>query len=352
MADASFKIGRILGVEVELHWTFIALLLITLLLSPYAFLLIVLLFICVLIHELLHCLVSIRNGITVRKIILLPIGGASIIDQISIPPAVEFNVAIAGPLMSLLLGAIFGALVVIVPPGLPNQIFQFLFEINILLGVFNLLPAFPTDGGRVFRSYLERKHSEYEATLLTVKASKYIMVLFILGTVVYLSLTDSPLYYKEFVFLWNLLIVFFLYGGAESEKEMNEIRRASKGIKLSEVVSGRYVFVDPNKSIRELYGVVKRTREHILITKKGEDYAYVNLQEGKKMKRVKSAREIAIAIPDVDESAGIVDALQVMETGEMGIIAVTRKGKLVGVVTLPHMKTFLSLHLLSKSPSA
>ena len=126
MADASLGIGKIFGVAVELHWTFIALLLITLLLSPYAFVLIALLFVCVLIHELLHCIVSMRNGINVRKIILLPIGGASIIDQVSIAPEVEFNVAIAGPLMSLLLGVAFGAMVVIAPPGIANQILQFL----------------------------------------------------------------------------------------------------------------------------------------------------------------------------------------------------------------------------------
>ena len=321
MADLSYKMGRILGIEIELHWTFIALMLITLLLSPYAFLLIALLFICVLIHELLHCIVSMKNGIRVRKIVLLPIGGASIIDQISIPPAVEFNVAIAGPLMSLFLGAVFGVLVVLAPSGLPNQIFQFLFEINILLGVFNLLPAFPTDGGRVFRSYLERNHSEYDATLLTVKASKCIMVLFIVGTVVWLAITPSPMYYKEFVFLWDLLIVFFLYGGAEGEQEMNEVRRASKGIKLSEVVSSHYVFVDPDKSVADLYGVVRRTKEHLLMTKIGPDYAYVNLMERKKMRKVASARGIAIVIPSVNYGAGIFDALQLMETGEMGILS-------------------------------
>ena len=349
MADASFRMGKLFGVEVELHWTFIALMLITLLLSPYAFILIALLFICVLIHELLHSIVSMRNGIKVKKIVLLPIGGASIIDKVSIPAEVEFNVAIAGPLMSLLLGAIFGVLVVVAPPGLPNQILQFLFEINILLGVFNLLPAFPTDGGRVFRSYLERRYDEYNATLLTVKASKYVMVAFVLGTLIFVAVTSSPLYYKEFVFLWNLLIVFFLYGGAEAEQDMNEIRKESKGITLRDVVSKRYAFVTPDKSMKDLYGIVKRTREHLLITKIGDSYAYVSLMERKKLKGAMVARDISISIPHIGANEGIVDALELMESGESGILAVTKNGKLLGIVTLPHLRTFLSLHIVNKS---
>ncbi len=81
MAVQSLGIGKIFGIEIELHWTFLLLLLFTLLISTFVFILIVLLFVCVLIHELAHSITSLRNGIKVKKIILLPIGGASIIEQ-------------------------------------------------------------------------------------------------------------------------------------------------------------------------------------------------------------------------------------------------------------------------------
>jgi Zn-dependent protease len=347
MADGSFGIGKLFGVEVELHWTLIALLLVTLII-PYTFLLIMLLFVCVLIHELLHCIVSMRNGITVRKIVLLPIGGASIIDAVDISPQVEFNVAIAGPLSSLLLAAIFGVFVVVAPPGFPSLVLQYLFQINLLLGLFNLLPAFPTDGGRVFRSYLEKRYGSYKATLLTIKASKYVMAAFMIGTLVYLALIQASDSFKEFVFIWNLLLVFFLYGGASAEQDINEIRKESKGITLKEVLSRHYMLVSPDKNIRELYLLVKNTKEHLLITKIGDGYAYVDLIESKNLKKARSAGDIAIAIPSIEIEGGIMDALELMQSSDRGLLAVTQSGRIAGVVTMPHIKTFLSLHLMNK----
>jgi Zn-dependent protease len=348
MANGSFGIGRIFGIEIELHWTFIALMVLTLLLSSYAFVLFALLFICVLIHELSHSVVALRNKVDVTKIVLLPIGGASVINDIEIDPRVEFNLAIAGPMMSLLLASIFGMAVAIFPPGITGQTLNFLFEINALLGVFNLLPAFPTDGGRVFRSYLEKKYDEYKATVLTIKASKYVMAIYAIGTLVYVMLISAPLYYKEFVFLWNILVVVFLYGGAESESDLNDLRMETKGISIRDVISSHYKFVDPRKSVEELYDIVKKTKEHLLITKIGKDYAYVNLLRKEKLKYANTAGDITTKIPNLDLHSNIIDALEIMETNEIGLVAVTSRGKLIGIVMLPHLNTFLSLHVLNK----
>jgi Zn-dependent protease len=348
MASGSYGIGRIFGIEIELHWTFIALMVLTLLLSPYAFILIALLFICVLIHELSHSVVALRNKVNVTKIVLLPIGGASIINDIEIDPKVEFNLAIAGPMMSLLLASIFGMAVAIFPPGVTSQTLNLLFEINVILGVFNLLPAFPTDGGRVFRSYLEKKYDEYKATVLTIKASKYVMAIYTIGTLVYVMLISAPFYYKEFVFLWNMLVVVFLYGGAESESELNELRMQTKEISIRDVISSHYKFVDSRKTVEELYGIVKKTKEHLLITKVGKDYAYVNLLRKEKLRSANTAGDITTKIPTLDLHSNIIDALEIMETNEIGLVAVTSRGKLIGIVTLPHLNTFISLHVLNK----
>jgi Zn-dependent protease len=348
MSDSSYGFAKLFGIGIELHWTFIALMLITFLLSPYAFVLIALLFMCVFVHELFHCIVSIRNGVKVRKIILLPIGGASVIDDVNISPKVEFNIAIAGPLVSLLLGAIFGVFVVVAPPGFANQVLQYLFEINILLGVFNLLPAFPTDGGRVFRSYLERRYDSYKATVLTIKASKYVMAAFLIGTVAFVFMIQAPEYYKEFVFLWNMLVIFFLYGGAEAEQDMNEIRKASAGVMLKDVLSKHYRLVKPQTSIRELYNLVKTSKVHIMLTTLGEGYAYIDLIDKKSIKGAKVARDAAVSIPSIKINDGIVDALELMQSSETGILAVVRGRDLAGIVTMPHIRTFLSLHMLHK----
>jgi len=347
----SYKIGRLLGIDIELHWSFIILILLTLLLSTYVFVLIVLLFVCVLIHELAHSITSLRNHVKVKKIVLLPIGGASIIDDTKLSPSVEFNIAVSGPLMSLFLGCLFGVLVIFAPPGIINQVLQFLFEINILLGVFNLFPAFPTDGGRVFRSYLERKHDEYKATMLTITASKYVLVLFVAGTLVYVALIDAPLYYKEFTVLWDLLIAFFLYGGATAERQLAELKRNAKGISIKDSVSRHFIFVEPDATMRDLYAIAKRSREHTFITKMGSDYAYVNLLEKSKSGGARSASDLAVRMPQLPANTGIVEALQRMESDESVLAAVVSKSRLIGIVTISSLQTFLSLHVLNKRGS-
>ena len=147
MAQGSVRIGRIAGIDIELHWLFILLILFFIYLSPLLGFIWILLFVCVLIHELSHSITALRNGIKVSRIILMPIGGASIINDIGINPEAELNISVAGPLMSFVLGGIFGILVIFTPPGIITYIVQYLFLINILLGVFNILPAFPMDGG-------------------------------------------------------------------------------------------------------------------------------------------------------------------------------------------------------------
>ena len=307
------KIGKIFGADIELHWSFLFLMVFTLILSYptfYLFVLIALLFVCVFVHELSHTISSRRNGVKVKKIVLLPLGGASIIDEANLTPEVELRIAAAGPVMSIFLGCLFGVLVTVSPPGGLTQILQFLFEINLLLGVFNLLPAFPTDGGRVFRSYLERRYDEYKATLLTIRVSKYVMALFIVGTFAYTVAITAPLYYKEFTFLFDLLIVFFLYGGAVSERELAEIKKMSEGVDVSEAMSTHFEFVASSTKVSALYGIVKKSKEHLMITKIGKEYAYVNLARKDKLKETDSVADLAQLMPSIKEKENIVRALR------------------------------------------
>jgi Zn-dependent protease len=344
----SYRIGRIFGIDVELHWTFILLMLVFLLLSTYVFVLLVLLFACVLIHEVAHSVTSLRNGIKVKKIILLPIGGASIIDDTRLRPDVEFNVAISGPLMSLFLGCLFGAMAALAPIGMATQVLQFLFLMNIFLGIFNLMPAFPTDGGRVFRSYLERKHGEYKATMMTVTASKYVLVIFVVGSMAYVAAIGASLFNIEFILLWDLLIAFYIYGGAMSEKQTAELKRDAKGLTVKGAITRHYALVSPDAPIKDLYGMVGRAGEHLFITRIGKDYAYVNLLAARKQGRPRTARDLAVRVPTIAEGTGIVEALQRMGSEESGLAAVVSGGRLLGVVTLSSMQTFLSLHVLSR----
>ena len=351
MASQSYKIGKIFGIDIEIHWTLIALLIGSYALSAYllgvdsagsVLVFFFLLFACVLLHELAHSFIALRNRVKVGRIILYPMGGLSVIDQIGLDPRTEFNIAIAGPAMNILLGSFFGALVVLAPPGVLNQTLQLLFEINMILGVFNILPAFPTDGGRVFRSYLERRYNQYKATMITIRVGNVVLGLIVLGTLIYTIELNGPF----IVFLWNLFIVFFLYSGAQAEKQLMELKQHTIGMHVSEVTNKHFVFVKPEHTVQRLYGTVRKMKTHLLITKLGNEYAFVNLLRREKLKRETTAREIAMPIPNIRIDANIIDALEKMEVGDIGIAAVTSGSKLVGIVTLSHLQAFLSLHVL------
>jgi len=349
MAAQSISIGKIFGIDIELHWSFLLLLILTLLISTFVFILIVLLFVCVLIHELAHSVTSNRNGIKVKRILLLPIGGLSLIEETKISPKVEFNIAIAGPIMSFLLGGIFGILVIFSPPGIITQTLQIMFEMNILLGVFNMLPAFPMDGGRVFRSYLQKKRNYFDATMLTVKVSKYLMGAIVLGTFAFLAFgTSFSFAYREFMTFWDLIIVMFLWSGAQAEEQGAKIKKDTFGLYLRNAVTKHFIKVNPEMRLSELYTKVVKEGEHVIITKIGKDYAYVEIYNKAKLKNAIYVKDIATKIPSLSAAMPLADALSLIESRDVSIAAVTSRNKLLGVATLSGMQTIISMHLLSK----
>jgi Zn-dependent protease len=346
MALGSYKIGRLFGIDIELDWTFILLFLFTLI-SPFLAVVFVLLFVCVLIHELAHSVTSQRNGIKVKKIILLPLGGASIIDQTNIDPRVEFNVSIVGPIMSIFLGFIFGVLVIFTPQGIITEVVQLLFEMNILLGVFNLIPAFPLDGGRVFRSYMQRKHDLYDSTMITATVSKYSMLLIIIGTFIYAYMVSSSVFYMEFVIIFDLLIVFILYGGLRSEVEIVKIRRATKGLTVAKLVTRQFITIKQNTTIDEMYKLMHAKREHIFIMNTPNGIATADLNV-KRNQYPNTAGDLAVILPVIDSKSNLFDALSKMESANIDIAVVTKSKKMIGIITMAHIRNVMAMHMLAE----
>lgn len=171
----SVKIGSVWGIPVELHITFILLMAAVFALSfpeLYYFVLVMCLFAFVVVHELSHSIVAKHYGIKVRKIVLYPIGGVSEIEEIPEKPRIEWRMAISGPLTSFMIGAILLLMYVIRTGTFPN-ILSFtltndltldLATLNLFLGAFNMVPAFPMDGGRVFRALLAERLKFTDAT--------------------------------------------------------------------------------------------------------------------------------------------------------------------------------------------
>lgn len=361
----SINIGKFFGVPIQLHWTFVLLLLLSLFLGPFIFVFVVLLFTMVTIHELAHSVTAMRSGIAVKKIILIPLGGASIINLEGIPPNTSFRIALAGPLTSVLLAMVFGVLVVITPPATLyttlayifgfnvslNEILQLLFALNLLLGVFNMLPAFPLDGGRVLKSYLQRRRNELDATKLAVKVSKIMLVVFIVILTIYATLV-APIGSADwdFIMLWDLLLVVFIYGGAQGELESAYIKKYTSSLHVYDAVSGNYAMVKPDTTLKDVYQILISEKTHIVLFKKGTTLNIVSkipvnpFGKGPEILD-KKVSDFGTVIPTIDYNATLSKALERMRYEDATVLAVMKRGKLAGVLLSQHVESVIALHL-------
>ena len=141
---------------------------------------VILLYLSVLVHELSHCVVARAFKLSVRRVLLYPLGGFSEIEQEPPTPAQEFAVSAAGPAISLVLAGVAAAVTKVVPDGLPNLLIDQLFRANLLVGIFNLLPGLPLDGGRIFRAGIWKITGKpFRATIAAAWAGRVLAVLLI-----------------------------------------------------------------------------------------------------------------------------------------------------------------------------
>ena len=358
MVSLSPNIGMIAGIPIQLHWTFVLLILLAFFLlvaTPtgfFLFLLIVLLFVCVLLHELAHSITSQRNGIKVKKIILLPIGGASVIDLDKVKPELEFRISIVGPVASIVLGLGFGLLVIYAPAGLLKEGLQFLFEINLLLGVFNLLPGFPLDGGRVLRSYLQRKHDFLSATKLAVRASNGVVAALVIGTIAYAALIpNATFFYREFIVLWDVIIALFLYDGAKAELQAAYVKDYTSGMRAKDMITRNYIAISKSTTLKEMYQMMLKKGTHIvLLHKEGKIFALSipsvgSLAGSTRVLGNKALEPFRVAIPTIKYDENLSKAIDIMRNDNVNVIAVMKGDRLEGILYGPHIESVISFYM-------
>ena len=244
----SWKIGEFRGIAVYAHATFLLLLtwiLVAPLLSGQGFIqavtgaaFVTLLFACVFLHELGHALTAQRYGIPTRDITLYPIGGIARLSRIPREPAQEIRIALAGPAVNgalallLFLGVSLAAWAAGTPgalthDSLPTQ----LLWANLALAGFNLLPAFPMDGGRILRAFLARKLGYAEATRIAAQVGQ--AMTFIFGLV---GLLYNPAL---------LFIAFLVYLGATEELAAVEAELGFRGVPVSQGMMTQFETLSP-----------------------------------------------------------------------------------------------------------
>jgi Zn-dependent protease len=260
----SLNIGKVAGTVVRLHMTFV-LFLAWIFVSNYAssgaatawnsLLFVVLLFLCVLLHEFGHIFTARAFGVPTPYVTLLPIGGVAQLERIPEEPWEEFLIAIAGPTVNVVIaGALIafahanpraGAAMGIDDMQIPMV--DRLAALNLFLALFNLIPAFPMDGGRVLRAALASRIGFVRATERAASIGQF--TAFVLG---FIGLFHNPIL---------VFVAIFVYLAAASEAHSVALRAVSRGVPVSQAMMRHFVTLQPETHIDEAVNVLLQTSQ-------------------------------------------------------------------------------------------
>ena len=296
------------------------------------------LFTSVVLHELGHSLTAMRYGYTIDSITLWIFGGIAALSEMPENWKQEFMVAIAGPVVSVALGVLSYVAVAAVP--LPTSlgavafVFAYLAVMNVALAVFNMLPGFPMDGGRVLRALLARDRPYARATQIAASVGKGFAVL--LG--LFGLLTTQ----------WLMIgIAFFIYIGASGESQQAVMKAVFDGVTVADVMTprDRLHTVTPVTSIAELVERMFRERHTgYPVLDAGELVGIVTLADAKDVKPVERdaytvGEVMSTELKTVDPDMNAMDALQEIQSDDVGRLLVVEDYELVGLVSRTDLVT-------------
>jgi len=353
----AIRIISIKGIKILVHWTFLLLVGWVALANArwggsieqlfWSILFIAAVFACVTLHELGHALTAARFGIKAKNIVLLPIGGIASIEKFPDNPRQELSISIAGPLVSigiaLVLWLIFspGTSFWAVPqdPSITHG-HDFIYNlriVNIGLALFNLIPAFPMDGGRILRALLGFKLNYIKATSIAATVGKVIAVMFIgLGI----------LMVNPFLPLIGLFIIF----SASTEEYYLRLRSLVKGIKLNEVLMYDYNSLQANMTVQEAVNMLDANHAKYFVLLDGVNpIGIINRLEIMKavaeMKYNELLKNLVQNELEYFEANNDVEGvLEKLAGNDERIFPVMQNSQLKGVVNLNHIIEYLLLH--------
>ena len=283
----SLKLGKIAGIGLFVHWTF-SLLILFIVYTNYkagqnsiqilwSVLFILCIFLTVFMHELGHALTAKKFGIKTKDITLLPIGGVAQLERLPEKPSEELMVAFAGPMVNIVL-ALITSLFISLPNTSEEMIAQLdngvnsgnfflnFYLVNIILAFFNLIPAFPMDGGRVLRALLSYKLERHQATKIAARIGQALAIGFVL-----LGFYSNP---------FLIFIGIFVFMGAQIESEYTESKYMLKGYKVRDVLMKQYPTIDYNETLETAVKLMLDSQnKHFLVTENGIPMGTLNREQ-------------------------------------------------------------------------
>jgi len=250
----SWSIGRMFGIRIKIHFTFLlfvgwiavsqGILTGEPLQAALSVLLMLLVFGCVLLHELGHALTARRFGVETRDIILLPIGGVARLERMPEKPSQEILVAVAGPAVNVAIALLLAGLMTAFHMSFSGLAFtggllEALLYINVVIVLFNMIPAFPMDGGRVLRALLAIRLPFLQATRIASYIGQGVAVLFGIAGIA----MNHPML---------LLVALFVFLAASEERAMVQSRTALRGVTAHEAMLTEFQVVDVSAPLQRV----------------------------------------------------------------------------------------------------
>jgi Zn-dependent protease len=366
--NTNIKLGRIWGIPIGLNvsW-FLIFLLITFSLSTGYFpsqypdlgrfgtfllglLTTLLFFVSVLSHELGHAYLAIRSGIPVKGITLFIFGGVAEITKEPKSPGEEFRIAIAGPLVSLALSGMFGVLYLVEEnvPYLAASAF-YLMRINLLLAIFNMVPGFPLDGGRVLRSLIWKITGSYERSTRLASISGRVVAFTFIGFGIFQIFTSQVING-----IWLVMIGWFLQNAASSAQTQVMIQKALTGVTVSQAMQRdviRIPALTPISYLVEGY-VLNQNHSSFLVEEDNQVSGILTLQDimqvPKAHWRYTTAKQVMVPIArtlQMKADAELLYALETFNNERATHISVIEQNNLIGILSRDQLTQYLHLRM-------
>jgi len=361
MRIKSVRLGRIHGIDIELHYTwFLIFALLAWALSAGFFphyypdltsaeywimgsIASVLLFVSVLLHELTHSFVAQRSRISVRKITLFFFGGVAQISDENITPSKEFKMAVAGPLMSLLLAAVFYIITIYSPYIYITAISFYLTRLNLILAVFNLVPGYPLDGGRALRAVLWAYYKDIKkATKYAASGGKLFGIILTTAGIIGMFIGLGT--------IWFVLIGIFIYFLAGMGYEQVILKEILSKVKVKQVMIKNFISVDPKISIAKLFSnyflrysqdvfpVIEKNRLLGIVTSES-----LNMVPKKRWIKITAEHILMPLRQTAKEEDNAYKTLMKMSSQKIGLLPVIKNKKLKGIVSIGSLIRYVKL---------
>jgi len=364
----SYKIGSIRGIPIKLHLTFLIIL--------FAFIWVfavsdfrietlgitlgfggmdistwlkyllgaitsVLFFSTLLFHELSHSFIAQSYGVHIRSITLFVIGGVSQMEEIPRKPRMEARISAAGPALSLGIGILTSAIYYAFGPVSPAEtvatfenaaliVVGIIAFYNILLGLFNLIPAFPMDGGRILRAWFAMRMPYIDATRMAVSVGKS----FAIAMGIFGLFLGGPIL---------IAIAIFIYLGASGEEKATVISITLEGVKARDVMTSvpDVIYVPPDWTLEQLIDVMFKTRHMGYPVQESQTSPVLGVITFSDVQRVPASERATTRVEDIMKGeivsirpdADAFDALKLMSSRNLGRLIIMEDGQMVGIVS-------------------